>query len=49
MCFEWMKYSPGHGMIEKVLASLRMESLFQEEFLDKGTFGKSYQGRLFLL
>ena len=36
MCLEWIKYSPGHEMIEKVLTNLEMETSIQEEFLYKG-------------
>lgn len=49
MCLEQMKYSPGHERTEKVLANLRMESSIQEGFLDKRTFGKSYQLFIFFL
>ena len=36
MCLEWIKYSPGHEMIEQVLTNLGMETSIQEEFLYKG-------------
>lgn len=44
-----MRYPPGHKMIENVLDNLRMESVIQEDFLDKGTFGKSSQLFVFFL